>query len=159
MKQKKTNAMRMLDRSKIPYEVNTYEVSEKHMDGESVAEKVGVDPGLVYKTLVLENTNHAHFVFVIPVRESLDMKAAAHAVGEKKLHLMPLDDLKKITGYIRGGCSPIGMKRAFPTIIDQQAMDIDTLYVSGGERGTQIKIDVRDLINVTKAKIVEVIHK
>ena len=98
-------------------------------------------------------------MFVIPVRESLDMKAAAHAVGEKKLHLMPLDDLKKVTGYISGGCSPIGMKRAFPTIIDQQAMDIDTLYVSGGERGTQIKIDVRDLINVTKAKVVEVIHK
>lgn len=160
MKQKKTNAMRMLDRSNISYEVNTYDVSEEtHMDGESVAQKVGVDATQVYKTLVLENTNHAHFVFVIPVRESLDMKAAAQAVDEKKLHLMPLDDLKKVTGYVRGGCSPIGMKRQFPTIIDQQAMALNTIYISGGERGTQIKIGITDLINATNAKVVKVIHE
>ncbi|PHK50396.1 Cys-tRNA(Pro) deacylase [Staphylococcus edaphicus] len=159
MKRKKTNAMRMLDRSAIPYEVNTYEVSDEHMDGESVAAKVGVDANEVYKTLVLENTKHDHFVFVVPVRESLDMKAAAQAVGEKKLHLMPLGDLKQVTGYIRGGCSPIGMKRHFPTVIDQQAKDIDTIYVSGGERGTQIKLNTTDLIGVTNAQVIQVIHE
>ncbi|TGS89799.1 Cys-tRNA(Pro) deacylase, partial [bacterium M00.F.Ca.ET.177.01.1.1] len=106
MKQKKTNAMRMLDRQKIKYNVNTYEISDEHMDGTEVAHKVGIEDKYVYKTLVLENSHHQHFVFIIPVSDTLDMKAAANAVNEKKLHLMPLDELKNVTGYIRGGCSP-----------------------------------------------------
>lgn len=158
MKEVKTNAMRMLDRLKIEYCVNTYEVSESHMDGKTVAEKVGVDVSQVYKTLVLENAKHAHFVFIIPVNASLDMKSAAQAVNEKKLQLMPLDDLKKVTGYVRGGCSPIGMKRQFPTIIDRQVEEIDAIYVSGGARGTQIKIDVAHLIRITRAKVTKVTH-
>ncbi|MFP5163079.1 MAG: Cys-tRNA(Pro) deacylase [Staphylococcus equorum] len=158
MKEVKTNAMRMLDRLKIEYYVNTYEVSESHMDGKTVAEKVGVDVSQVYKTLVLENAKHAHFVFIIPVNASLDMKSAAQAVNEKKLQLMPLDDLKKVTGYVRGGCSPIGMKRQFPTIIDRQVEEIDAIYVSGGARGTQIKIDVAHLIRTTRAKVKKVTH-
>lgn len=153
MKQAKTNSMRKLDQQNINYSVNTYEISDNHMNGESVAEKVGVDVAQVYKTLVLENIEHAHFVFVIPVNASLDMKSAAKVVNEKKLYLIPLDDLKQVTGYVRGGCSPIGMKRQFPTVIDQQAEMMDSIYVSGGERGIQIKIKVENLIEGTKAQI------
>ena len=108
-KTKKTNAMRMLDRAKINYEMNTYEVSDKHQHGEQIAKLVGANVEEVYKTLVLENANHDHYVFVIPVNASLDMKEAAHVVNEKKLHLMPLEQLKQVTGYVRGGCSPIGL--------------------------------------------------
>ncbi|OEL03565.1 Cys-tRNA(Pro) deacylase [Staphylococcus casei] len=158
MKQKKTNAMRILDRQNIQYGVNRYKVSDEHMPGEAVAASVGVDIKLIYKTLVLENTNHDHFVFIIPVNDSLDMKSAAQVINEKKLHLMPLDDLKKVTGYVRGGCSPIGMKRLFPTIIDQQAVNLNEIYVSGGERGMQINIAVKDLIEATQAKVVPVVH-
>ncbi len=158
MKQKKTNAMRILDRQHIQYGVNRYKVSDEHMSGEAVAASVGVDIELIYKTLVLENTNHDHFVFIIPVNDSLDMKSAAQVINEKKLHLMPLDDLKKVTGYVRGGCSPIGMKRLFPTIIDQQAVNLNEIYVSGGERGMQINIAVKDLIEATQAKVAPVVH-
>ncbi|SCU11851.1 ebsC protein [Staphylococcus xylosus] len=159
MKQKKTNAMRILDRQAIDYSVNTYEISTQHLDGEHVAEKVGVDPNHVYKTLVLENAAHEHFVFIIPVNKTLDMKAAAHSVAEKKLNLMPLDHLKKVTGYIRGGCSPIGMKRQFPTVIEQKAESLDSIYISGGDRGVQININVKDLIAVTQAQVMHVIQE
>ncbi|AYX89122.1 Cys-tRNA(Pro) deacylase [Staphylococcus cohnii] len=159
MKQKKTNAMRMLDRQKIKYNVNTYEISDEHMDGTEVAHKVGIEDKYVYKTLVLENSHHQHFVFIIPVSDTLDMKAAANAVNEKKLHLMPLDELKNVTGYIRGGCSPIGMKKQFQTVVDQQATCIDSLYISGGERGVQIEMTVDDLIKITKAKVLNVTHQ
>ncbi|PKI06382.1 Cys-tRNA(Pro) deacylase [Staphylococcus xylosus] len=159
MKQKKTNAMRILDRQAIAYSVNTYDISTQHLDGEHVAQKVGVDPNHVYKTLVLENAAHEHFVFIIPVNKTLDMKAAAHSVAEKKLNLMPLDHLKKVTGYIRGGCSPIGMKRQFPTVIDQNAESLDSIYISGGDRGVQININVKDLIAVTQAQVMHVIQE
>ena len=159
MKQKKTNAMRMLDRQKINYSVNIYEISDEHIDGTEVANKVGIEDKYVYKTLVLENSHHQHFVFIIPVSDTLDMKAAANAVNEKKLHLMPLDELKNVTGYIRGGCSPIGMKKQFQTVVDQQATCIDSLYISGGERGVQIEMTVDDLIKITKAKVLNVTHQ
>ncbi|BCU51645.1 Cys-tRNA(Pro)/Cys-tRNA(Cys) deacylase [Staphylococcus auricularis] len=152
-KRKKTNAMRILDREKIDYIVNEYKVDEAHLDGVTVAHEVGVDESEVYKTLVLENANHEHFVFVIPVNQSLDMKVAAQAVNEKKLNLMPLEDLKRVTGYIRGGCSPIGMKKAFPTVIDTSAESKSSIYISGGERGTQIYIAVQDLIHLTHAQL------
>ena len=126
-KTKKTNAMRMLDRAKIDYETNTYEVTEKHQHGEQIAKMVGANVEEVYKTLVLENANHEHFVFVIPVNASLDMKQAAHVVNEKKLNLMPLDQLKQVTGYVRGGCSPIGMKHLFKTTIDRFAQNLDKI--------------------------------
>lgn len=98
-------------------------------------------------------------MFIIPVSDTLDMKAAANAVNEKKLHLMPLDELKNVTGYIRGGCSPIGMKKQFQTVVDQQATCIDSLYISGGERGVQIEMTVDDLIKITKAKVLNVTHQ
>ncbi|MBF0812925.1 MULTISPECIES: Cys-tRNA(Pro) deacylase [Staphylococcus] len=159
MKQKKTNAMRILDSQAIAYSVNTYDISTHHMDGEHVAQKVGVDPDHVYKTLVLENAAHEHFVFIIPVNKTLDMKTAAQSVTEKKLNLMPLEQLKKVTGYIRGGCSPIGMKRQFPTVIDQNAQALDSIYISGGDRGVQINIRVKDLIAVTQAQVMHIIQE
>ena len=131
--------------------MNTYEVSDKHQHGEQIAKLVGANVEEVYKTLVLENANHDHYVFVIPVNASLDMKEA-HVVNEKKLQLMPLEQLKQVTGYVRGGCSPIGMKHLFPTTIDVSAKNLDKLYVSGGQRGMQIIIQVDDLIEITQAK-------
>ncbi|MCI2954443.1 Cys-tRNA(Pro) deacylase [Staphylococcus caprae] len=157
-KTKKTNAMRMLDRAKIDYETNTYEVTEKHQHGEQIAKMVGANVEEVYKTLVLENANHEHFVFVIPVNASLDMKQAAHVVNEKKLNLMPLDQLKQVTGYVRGGCSPIGMKHLFKTTIDRSAQNLDKIYVSGGQRGMQIIIKVEDLIKMTEAQVSHITH-
>lgn len=159
MKHKKTNAMRMLDRAKIDYEVKTFEVEEGHMDGERVAELVGENVQDVFKTLVLENAAHEHFVFVVPVSGSLDMKVAAHVVNEKKLQLMPLDHLKQVTGYIRGGCSPIGMKHLFPTTIDQSASLRDKIIVSGGQRGVQIVLQLEDLVSMTKAQLEDIVQK
>lgn len=159
MKQKKTNAMRMLDRAKIDYEVKTFEVEEGHMDGERVAELVGENVQDVFKTLVLENAAHEHFVFVVPVSNALDMKVAAHVVNEKKLQLMPLDHLKQVTGYIRGGCSPIGMKHLFPTTIDQSASLRDKIIVSGGQRGVQIVLQLEDLVSMTNAQLEDIVQK
>lgn len=120
---------------------------------------VGANVEEVYKTLVLENANHDYYVFVIPVNASLDMKEAAHVVNEKKLQLMPLEQLKQVTGYVRGGCSPIGMKHLFPTTIDVSAENLDKLYVSGGQRGMQIIIQVDDLIEITQAQVAHITHK
>jgi len=117
-KTKKTNAMRILDRAKVDYHMNTYEVTDQHQHGEEIARRVGAKVEEVFKTLLLENANHDHYVIVISVNATLDMKQAAHVVNEKKLNLMPLDQLKQVTGYIRGGCSPIGMKHQFQTTID-----------------------------------------
>ncbi|MCD8877997.1 Cys-tRNA(Pro) deacylase [Staphylococcus kloosii] len=159
MKHKKTNAMRILEKANIDYEINKYEVTNKHMDGATVAQIVGVDVKFVYKTLVLENAQHECFVFVIPVEETLNMKQAAHIAQQKKLALLPLERLKQVTGYVRGGCSPIGMKKHFPTYIDESALQLQNVYVSGGERGMQIKIKVNDLDNITMAQYVDVIEK
>ena len=152
-KTKKTNAMRILDRAKINYQMNTYEVTDKHQHGEEIAQLVGAKIEEVFKTLVLENSNHEHYVFVIPVNETLDMKKAAHVVNEKKLNLMPLDQLKQVTGYVRGGCSPIGMKHSFKTTIDASAKNLEKVYISGGQRGMQIIIHVNDLIDMTRAQV------
>ncbi|QHK60313.1 Cys-tRNA(Pro) deacylase [Staphylococcus aureus] len=158
-KNKKTNAMRMLDRAKIKYEVHSFEVPEEHLSGAEVAELIQANVKTVFKTLVLENTKHEHFVFVIPVSETLDMKKAAALVGEKKLQLMPLDNLKNVTGYIRGGCSPVGMKTLFPTVVDKSCENYSRISVSGGLRTMQITIAVEDLITITKGKIGAVIHE
>ncbi|WP_103145728.1 Cys-tRNA(Pro) deacylase [Staphylococcus aureus] len=158
-KNKKTNAMRMLDRAKIKYDVHSFEVPEEHLSGVEVAELIQANVKTVFKTLVLENTKHEHFVFVIPVSETLDMKKAAALVGEKKLQLMPLDNLKNVTGYIRGGCSPVGMKILFPTGVDKSCENYSHISVSGGLRTMQITIAVEDLIAITKGKIGEVIHE
>ncbi len=158
MKHKKTNAMRILERQGISYQMNRYEVTDAHIDGEHVATTIGVEPSQVFKTLVLESVQHAHFVFVIPVNQTLNMKRAAQAVGEKKLHLLPLEQLKPVTGYIRGGCSPIGMKNTFPTVIDAEATKLEMIYISGGERGLQIRLNVSDIVKATHAQVADIIQ-
>ena len=152
---KKTNAMRLLDEKKLPYESFTYEVSDGKIDGVSVAHKVGRDPSTVYKTLVTQGTSKNIYVFVIPVEAELDLKKAAKAAGEKKVDMLPVKDIQKYTGYIRGGCSPIGMKKLYPTYIAEQANTLETIVVSGGKIGTQIELTVEHLQQATSATLAD----
>lgn len=154
----KTNALRILDKEKVEYNIITYNVKDSKIDGESIAEKIGRAPELVYKTLVTHNKENL-FVFVIPVVEELDLKEAAKVVGEKKVEMLPLKDLQKYTGYIRGGCSPVGMKKLYPTYIDASAEQLSTIIVSAGKIGMQMEVNPKDLAKVTKAEFVEVLKK
>lgn len=157
MAQGKTNAMRILDSKKINYEMFTYEKKDGKIDGISVAEKIGKDPISVYKTLVAQGTSNQLFVFVIPVGDELDMKKAAKAADEKKIELIPVKDIQKWTGYIRGGCSPVGMKKQYPTFIAEQAKELETIIISGGKIGMQVELRVDDLAEVTGAKLVDLV--
>ncbi|MFP5114315.1 Cys-tRNA(Pro) deacylase [Bacillaceae bacterium C204] len=156
MAQSKTNAMRILDAKKIRYDMLTYDNKDGKIDGVSVAEKIGKDPKEVYKTLVAQGASKNVYVFVIPVLEELDLKKAAKAAGEKNIEMLPVKDIQKWTGYIRGGCSPIGMKKEYKTFIDEQAKLLDTIIVSGGKIGIQMVLDPVRLTEVTKADIVPV---
>ncbi len=145
-KEVKTNVMRILDKAKIPYEERTYEHNDDEpFDGETVARKLGEDPSMVYKTLVTHGKSGDYFVFVLPVNEELNLKAAAKSVGEKSVEMIHVKDINKITGYIRGGCSPIGMKKQFVTVIDDSAEALPLFYVSGGKRGTQVELNPKQL--------------
>ncbi len=149
-KMKKTNAMRILDQSKIPYHVHSYEKKDGKIDGISVAGKIGKEPQCVYKTLVAQGVSGTHYVFVVPVTGELDLKKAAKASGEKKVQMIPVKETLKWTGYIRGGCSPIGMKKQYQTWIDIAANGIETIIISAGQIGLQIELEpehLRDLIN------------
>ena len=156
MAQSKTNAMRILDAKKIRYAMLTYDNKDGKIDGVSVAEKIGKDPKEVYKTLVAQGASKNVYVFVIPVLEELDLKKAAKAAGEKNIEMLPVKDIQKWTGYIRGGCSPIGMKKEYKTFIDEQAKLLDTIIVSGGKIGVQMVLDPVQLTEVTKADMVPV---
>lgn len=151
MKQVKTNAMRILDSKKLPYEWLSYDNKDGKIDGISVANKINRDPRMVYKTLVTQGNSKEIFVFVVPVESELHLKKAAKAAGEKKVEMIHVKDIQKLTGYIRGGCSPIGMKKQYPTFIDESAKAIETIIVSGGKIGTQIEIKADDLIAATGA--------
>lgn len=140
MKSGKTNAMRILDKEKIAYTMMTYKTDDGKIDGVSVAAKIGREPGVVYKTLISQGASKAYYVFVIPVEAELDLKKAAKAVGEKKIDMIPVKEITQVSGYIRGGCSPIGMKKQFPTLIDEQAQTLETMIVSGGQIGVQIEL-------------------
>lgn len=157
MAQAKTNAMRILDAKKVSYDMYTYDNKDGKIDGVSVAEKIGRDPKEVYKTLVAQGASKNIYVFVIPVAEELDLKKAAKAAGEKNVEMLPVKDIQKWTGYIRGGCSPIGMKKEYKTFIDEHAKGLDTIIVSAGKIGVQIVLDPVQLQEVTKADIVPVI--
>lgn len=148
----KTNAMRMLDRGKVPYTVHTYDHSDGRIDGVSVAAKVGIDPERVYKTLVTRGNSGGHFVFVIPVALELDLKKAARAVGEKSVAMLRVEEINRVTGYIRGGCSPVGMKKRYPTVFDSRAAGLETIVVSGGRIGTQVELDPGALMAAVGAK-------
>ncbi|GGE31374.1 Cys-tRNA(Pro)/Cys-tRNA(Cys) deacylase [Pullulanibacillus camelliae] len=154
---KKTNAMRLLDEQGLDYDSHTYEVTDGKIDGVSVAHKVDRDPRIVYKTLVTQGTSQAVYVFVIPVAEALDLKKAALAAGEKKIEMLAVKDLLKWTGYIRGGCSPIGMKKLYPTFIANQANQLDTIVVSGGKIGVQIELTVNHLQALTEGKLADIV--
>ena len=144
----KTNAMRRLDSKKVNYEIITYESKDGKIDGISVAYKIGVDEANVFKTLVAQGASKELYVFVIPVVEELNLKEAAVITGEKKVEMIHVNDIMKYTGYIRGGCSPIGQKREYKTFIHESAKELDFIIVSAGKIGYQIKINPTDLINV-----------
>ncbi|MDH4619641.1 Cys-tRNA(Pro) deacylase [Brevibacillus sp. AY1] len=156
MKSGKTNAMRILDKEKIAYTMMTYKTDDGKIDGVSVAAKIGREPGVVYKTLISQGASKAYYVFVIPVEAELDLKKAAKAVGEKKIDMIPVKEITQVSGYIRGGCSPIGMKKQFPTMIDEQAQTLETMIVSGGQIGIQIELQVENLVKATKAAFADV---
>ena len=153
MAEKKTNAMRILDSYGITYTEHTYDYSDGILDGVSVARKVGEDPDHVFKTLVTRGDDRNYYVFVIPVAAKLDLKAAARSVDVKSIEMIPQKELFPLTGYVHGGCSPIGMKKKFRTVIDETALIIDTIIVSGGKLGFQIEVDPEALIRVTEAEL------
>jgi Cys-tRNA(Pro)/Cys-tRNA(Cys) deacylase len=146
----KTNAMRLLEQAGIDYEVRTYPVDEEHLDGMSVAKETGLDPDQTFKTLTARGEKQGILVFCIPVNEELDLKKAAKAAGDKRVEMLPLKELLPVTGYIRGGCSPIGMKKKYKTFLNETAVLFDEIAVSGGQRGTQILIAPDDLLSFTE---------
>lgn len=152
----KTNALRTLDKMKIPYRPVEYDVKDGCIDGISVAKKVGIDPNTVYKTLVTWSKSKAFYVFIVAVGESLDLKKAAKACGEKSVEMIPQAQLLPATGYIHGGCSPIGMKKLFPTYIDQSAKGYEQIAVSGGRVGLQIVLSPEDLAGLVKAEFADI---
>ena len=144
-KEIKTNAMRLLEQKKIPYTVHTYDGEEFH-DGVSVADMLGQPHEIVYKTLVTVAKSKEHYVFVIPIEAELDLKKAARAVHEKSVEMLPLKELTDLTGYVRGGCTCIGMKKQFPAVLDESAKQFPRIMVSGGRRGSQIEVNPEDLM-------------
>ena len=155
-KELKTNAMRILDTNHIAYTYKTYECDE-FTDGIHVADMLGLEHELVYKTLITTGKSGEYYVFVIPIEEEIDFKKAAKVVGEKALEMLSLKDLTKVTGYVRGGCTAIGMKKSFPTVIQEDAQLYDTIHVSGGKIGMQIELSPEDLKNVANAQFADVI--
>ena len=156
MKHVKTNAMRALDTAKIEYKTHSYDTSDGHIDGVSVAEKLKEPLEQVYKTLVTKGHTGAHYVFVIPVAKELNLKTAAKAVGEKSVEMIHVKDINKVTGYIRGGCSPIGMKRHYVTVIDKACESLETMMISGGKIGYQIELKPEALIQLIDAEVAEI---
>jgi len=142
----KTNAIRIIEACEINYETFSYDVDESDLSGETVAKKVGADPDTVFKTLVCNGDKTSHIVCCIPVTMELNLKKAAAVSGNKKVEMIPMKELLPLTGYIRGGCSPIGMKKLFPTFIDETAQLYDNIFISAGVRGTQIKLNPDDLL-------------
>lgn len=155
----KTNAMRMLDGAKIPYQVLTYAVDENDLSGMHIAVQLNFPPEQMFKTLVAKGDKTGYLVFCIPVNREIDLKAAAARTGNKKIEMVHVKDLLGLTGYIRGGCSPIGMKRAFPTYIHSSCLGLSEIYVSAGVRGLQIRIAPDALIAFTRAETADLIRK
>ncbi|MBQ8638792.1 MAG: Cys-tRNA(Pro) deacylase [Lachnospiraceae bacterium] len=152
----KTNAMRILDRMKIPYEVNTY-VCDEFIDGIHIADMLGQPYEISFKTLVLEGKSRQYYVFALPIAEELDLKAAARAVGEKSVEMIPVKEINAVTGYIRGGCTPLGMKKQYPTVIHESAGMHERIIISGGRIGSQIVLKPDDLVKAARAVYADVI--
>ncbi|MCD8381030.1 MAG: Cys-tRNA(Pro) deacylase [Lachnospiraceae bacterium] len=156
-KEIKTNAMRVLETMKIPFQHFTYECDE-FVDGLQIADKLNLPYEKVYKTLVTVGNSRNYFVFVIPVAEELDLKKAARSVGEKSVEMIHVKDINRVTGYIRGGCTAIGMKKQYVTVIDSSALKQPTIMVSGGRIGSQIELAPQDLAKAARAEFKEVIR-
>lgn len=155
-KEEKTNVMRLLEQKKIPYEMTSLESAEG-LSGEEIALKLNENPAQAFKTLVTTGKTGNHYVFVVPVKEELDLKKAAAAVGEKNIEMLKQKDLLPLTGYVHGGCSPIGMKKFFTTVIDITAKDFDTIYFSAGKVGHQVKVAVDDVSKIIKVDFQDII--
>lgn len=151
----KTNVMRLLDAAKIPYEAKAYPVDENDLSGSHAADLMGVDHGSMFKTLVLKGEKAGCLVCCIPVDGEVNLKKAAKAAGEKKVEMLPMKDLLSTTGYIRGGCSPVGMKKRFPTFLDETALSQGKIAVSAGQRGVQIILSPQALAEYVGAKFID----
>ena len=156
MKINKTNAMRQLDAAKIKYETCTYEVDENDLSGTHIAEQIGLPVECVFKTIVTKGDRTGYTVFCIPCHKEIDLKRAAAVTGNKKIEPLHVKDLLGVTGYIRGGCSPVGMKKKFPTYFDASAANIERLTVSAGVRGIQLLIATSDIIKFTNATLADI---
>ncbi|MDE5824793.1 MAG: Cys-tRNA(Pro) deacylase [Lachnospiraceae bacterium] len=152
----KTNAMRILDTKKIPYTTHTYECDE-FIDAIQIADMLGLPYEKVYKTLVTQGSSKNYYVFVIPIAEELDMKKAAKSVGEKSVAMLHVKDINAVTGYIRGGCTAIGMKKQYVTRIEQSALSLDKIIVSGGKLGMQLELTPQDLAAASGAEFADII--
>ena len=155
-KETKTNAMRILDRMKIPYSHYTYEC-EEFTDGVQVADMLGLPHEKVYKTLVAQGASREYFVFVIPIEAEQDLKKAARAVGEKSVSMIHVKEINSVTGYVRGGCTAVGMKKQYRTVIDESAESLSSMIVSGGRIGSQIELAPQDLAEASRAQFVDVL--
>lgn len=156
-KEVKTNAMRILDRNKISYKEHLYE-SDGFADGVTIANKLNQPTERVFKTLVAIGKSRNYYVFVVPVAEELNLKAAAAAVGEKSVEMIHVKDINSVTGYIRGGCSPIGMKKQFKTVINDSAQNFDNIIFSGGRRGAQVEMNPNELADLIGADFAHIIQ-
>ena len=154
---KKTNAMRILDTAAINYSVRSYPVTTEQTSGVATAEILGISPETLFKTIVLHAGPKEYFVCCIPTDQALDLKKVAKACKVKKVELLPLKELEPLTGYIRGGCSPIGMKKKFPTFIDETLILFDTVAISSGSRGMMVLLNPEDLVTITQAMVVDII--
>lgn len=158
MAEEKTNVMRVLDQKKIPYTPHSYPHNEgEAVDGATVAALIGRDPGEVYKTLVTRGASKANYVFVVPVLAELDLKKAAKTVGEKSIELIHVKELTPLTGYVRGGCSPIGMKKRFKTVVDASAQDHAAILVSAGKIGRQVELSPDALVGLIGGSFADVV--
>ena len=157
-KKDKTNVMRVLDAKKIPYEYHTYE-EDPSLTGEEIAVRLNEDPDKVFKTLVTQGKTGNYYVFEVPVKEDLDLKKAAKATGEKSISMIKQKELLPLTGYVHGGCSPIGMKKQFPTYIHESARQYDKVFVSAGRVGMQIEIAREDLVKTGNCKYADIINQ
>lgn len=150
-KELKTNAMRFLDKNKIEYKINVYQCDE-FIDGVTVADKLNQPREETFKTLVAQGKSGSYYCFLIPVALELDLKKAARSVGEKSVELLHVKDITKVTGYVRGGCTPIGMKKQFMTVVHSSAESLPLFYISGGRIGTQIQVPPAELVKAIRGK-------
>lgn len=157
MAEQKTNVMRLLEQKKIKYLPHEYPHGDEAVDGVSVAASLGQNPEKVFKTLVARGASKKIYVFDIPVAEELDLKKAAKAVGEKSVAMVHVKEITELTGYVRGGCSPLGMKKQYPVVLHESCEKLDTIIVSAGKIGFQVELDPRELIKLTRAAVADII--